>query len=1363
MNTLDLAGLTLDQKFEAAGKFAGVPSQLFAGMWAVESGKGTNMTSRAGARGHFQTMPDTQATWEERTGRSFDPDNFDDSLNMAALTMRENMQKFKTIPDALRAYNSGWDRSKWGNDETSSYVGKIATEGGMALAGAMTMTYNKVNPNGNMDAAFKGKDFDEALFEKAWAGEALGDFSALKAAAIKKHLTDVEKGTANLAAVQTAAINVGNANVAELAHAAQAKVENDAAANVAAYTATTGKSTIDTSTASISSGEVKKRMDAALEREAYAQSLTATDKWGASFGSSLMAGMMRYYDNEVNDAYPKGWSYMDSAYEQEKGYSLREREFLREAVSPQDLARIQGDIAQQRADAQLLGHLSQSSRFGWSIAAGFSDPVGWAAGLGVGKAAQMAKVGAATYIAAGRPISALAAAGAEGAIGNLITGAALDAMGDYRTLGDYVSDAGFGLAFGAVLSAPGIARDARIAGVQRAMHAQAAINDAELALRAQEMAGPGATPDQLARAMQTVEEADDNAWRQATLGNVPDGDRFMARANVGEAADPAVSYSRFANDGDRLAYIQQKQFDQSIAGDDMRAMVAEFSVRSEDIVRRYPIDEAKLKTFLSAVDFEATSTTLMADKSPVSKALGILIAESPEGAAGRHSTASVSRTAHFEQYMGNINRNTDTLFDMWAREQGFGTVRQAMDPEVRIRFNKEVQLEMNRRWNKQPEGAIHPAVKRAADIYDQGYKIMGKDQRHVGVIGADAIDLENNGYFQRSWNLGMLRGMGASQRSAFVNALEDQFRTVAGFTDSADFNVRALAVTYLARLEHRAVGMLDVPANLYSNDAGAIVRDALHSLGLSQDEVERQMQRFTRGGAGHTKSRIDMDYGKKYDDGAGNTFTLVDFLDNDMNGLYRRYAQRTAGDVALAKYGIMGENGIKVAREAMLRTGASQKALDAFDQLMAEMTGKKVGTGDPLIAQNARSLTNLSRMGGAVFPQMGAYLDAVVGLGAVRALRSAGAINQMRKEVQAMVRGEKVHNPILSGLEGIGPEFGTADYRIFGIFDTPEMADIAGRESVGVVTKAIRAGSNLQRVLSGHRWVTAAQERGFADQIVRKAARFLRETDPGVDNVALKDMGITGEMATTMRDRLKKIATFDKSGELMSFDPRKLDVDDIAGRRAVIAFRDAVMRGTRQIMNKEFPGEVGKWAHNGWLKLLFQFRTFSMVAQQKSFNRILHTRGAAKLTGLLLGGMAVAAPIHMARVALRASLMSEQDRDEFMEKQLHPMALGRATMNYLAAMGLWADVVEAGSGLGTGWADAFGFDMPESLKPTGGRTMKDTDLIGGQLAPSLGVINDIGQGVMGKPDKLWKSAPFASLPYIQPVLMGIDSALDEGE
>ncbi|UFI08433.1 hypothetical protein [Stenotrophomonas phage vB_SmaS_P15] len=1203
-------------------------------------------------------------------------------------------------------------------------------------------------------------------FERAWRGEYdVVDNASLRAAAQKQYLSDIEKGLGNQAAIETLIGTAGDQAAVQTAVQARKTFNEDAAQNAAAVLAAAPSPTSNTGTDKLIAKEAQARQAAAIQREEYAQSLTWQDKWGANFTNSLLAGAMRAADNEVKDYYPEGYSLLESSKEW-KGYSYNERQQLMEAVSPEDEARIKDNIWQQRHDQKIIGTLSGSAQIGWSLGAGVTDPVGWAAGLGVGKLAQLGKVGAATYAAAGRPIAALASAAAEGAVGNLITGAALDAMGDYRTVGDYVSDAGYGLAFGGVLGGLPAVRDARMANLERSIQAEAAIQNTDLVMRAQELAGPGADETQMKKALDAVVEADEQSWRLATLGNVSNQDRLFARQDIGvevqQVVDGEVSgvptQSVFRNVEERNALIERMNLSNLIADKDMVDMVAEVIGRSEQINARIDLSPEKLKTFLSKFDLEATSTKLLKSESSVARAVAAMLMENPEGAAGRRSTAAISRSAHFEQYMGNIGRATDDLYAMWAREQGVGTIGIHFRDEPRVQFNKAVQLEMDRRWNKRPEGAVHPLVKKAADMYDEGYRMMAKDQKFVGVIGSDALDTTTSGYFQRSWNLAKLRGLTGSERTAFLSAIEDQFRTVAGFTDSKEFNVKALAIQYVARLEHRAAGMLDVPANLYSQDAGLIVRDALRSMGLSGEQVEQQMQRFTRGGAGHTKARIDMDYSKQYSDGAGKHFTLVDFLDNDMNGLYRRYAQRTAGDVALAKYGIMGENGLKVLQEAMLRTGATQKELDAFAQFAAEMTGKQFGKGDPLIVQNARMLTNLTRMGGAIFPQMGAYVDAVAGLGWARAAKLLGTTNQMRKEVQALARGEKVNNPILGGFEGLGPDFGMQDYRVFGIFDTSDLVDIAGKESIGRVTKAIRAGAHAQRVASGHRWVTAAQTRGVADQIVRKAMRYIRE---GGEDIALKDMGIDGDMVKHLKQRLNKIATFEPNGELKGFDPRKLDPDDINGRKAVIEFRDAVMRGTNQIMNKEFAGEVGKWAHNGWLKMLFQFRTFSMVAQQKSFNRILHTQGVAKLTGLLLGGMAVGVPVHMARVGLRASLMEESAREEFLEKQLHPLALGRAAMNYLAAMGLWADVVESASGLGAGWADAMGVELPDGLQPTGGRMMKDANLIGGQFAPSLGVINDIGQGVMGKPDKLWKTAPFASLPYIQPVLMGIESEFSE--
>ncbi|QVR48643.1 transglycosylase [Stenotrophomonas phage BUCT609] len=1360
MGTLDFTGMSLDQKYEAAAKFAGVEASVMKGIHGTESSFGKNMRSPAGARGHMGIMPQIQQTWEERNGKTYDPDNIDDALEMAAYTLKENLGKFKNVPDALRAYNGGWDRERWGNSETSAYVGKVAKFGGNGgLKTAMLMQQE------TMDAK-DPRAPDMSAFERAWRGEYDQiDLRDLAAKAKKQYLTDIEKGLGHQAGVETL-INNSNAQEAlNTAVAVKQEFNKNAYDNAMAVAANSDPVLAPTDTSKGAMAVATAKQNAAIEREQFAQSLTWNDKWGANFGNSLMAGAMRAFDNEVADFYPNGWSYADNAKEIEKGYTLREREWLREAVSPADVERIKGHIEQQRYDQRIQGALSGSSQLGWSLLAGVTDPVGWAAGLGIGKAAQLAKVGAATYAAAGRPLAALASGAIEGAVGNVITGVALEAMGDRRTLGDYVSDAGYGLVFGGALSGLPSMRDARITNLRREMDAEAAVQNAELAIRAQAEAGPNATADQVGRVMDRLMQEEDASWRQAKLGNVSDQDRLFQRTEVGAAPEvdqdgnivPPRSISIFRDAADKEALIAKYDLKNAIPDNDMLEVVAEVIGRSERIDGRIQIQPEKLKTFLAHADLEATSTKMLKSQSPVARAIGAMLMENPEGAAGRRSTAAISRAAHFEEYMGNISRATDNAYEQWAREQGIGTIGIMFRDEPRIQFNRQVQLEMDRRWNGRPEGPVHPMVKRAADLYDTGYNMMARDQKHVGVLGADALDVNSRGYFQRSWNGAALRGMTGSRRIAFLNALEDQFRTVAGFRDGEGFSVRALAVQYLSRLEHRATGMIDVPANMYSADAGSVIKDALHSMGLTKEEVEKQMRAFDRGRAGHTKERIDMDYSRTYEDGAGNKFMLVDYLDNDMNGLYRRYAQRTAGDVALAKYGVMGDQGAKVLREAMTRTGATQKELNAFDQFIAEMTGRQFGNGDPLIVQNARMLTNLTRMGGAVFPQMGAYVDAVAGLGASRALKVAGMTNQMRKEVQALARGEKVNNPILGGFEGLGPEFGLADYRVFGIFDTTDMVDIAGKETIGRGTKAIRAGAHLQRVMSGHRWVTAAQTRGVADQIVRKAMRYLKE---GGEDVALKDMGIDGEMAATLKERMSKIAVF-KDGELASFDPRKLDPDDIVGRKAVIEFRDAVMRGTNQIMNKEFAGEVGKWAHNGWLKMLFQFRTFSMVAQQKSFNRILHTQGAAKLTGLLIGGMAVGVPMHMARVALRASMLPDDQKEEFLDKQLHPMALGRAAMNYLAAMGLWADVVESASGLASGWADVAGFEMPDGLSPTGGRMMRDTSLIGGQFAPSLGVINDIGQGVMGKPDKLWKTAPFASLPYIQPILMGIDAAMED--
>jgi GNAT superfamily N-acetyltransferase len=1506
---LDLSNMTQDQQFAAAAAFAGVPADVLPGMWAVESARGTRMRSEAGARGHFQTMPDTQAVWEKRTGRSYNPDDFTDSLTLAALTMKENMALAGGDVDrALAIYHGGTDERNWG-PRTRSYAGKVRGTSRTSVGDtpvrraqgqeAIVAREPSVQTNVPWADAWRGTPF---------AGQhdlrELGDGKAPR-------LSDFERGVITRARDQVGAraAIVGNPFAANEALTAQRSVEANLSAAVQAAIADMSNGERPDGAATEAQRAVQKRVQASIDEETFRRQLTGGDYFGAAFSGNLTASLMRSMESFNDDkGYENGWRYMDHIDEIETpDLTARERSWLRqEARSMADVARIKGLISDDRQSQRILGTLGPTGQVSMAIVGGVTDPVGWVATLGAGKIAHTLGVGTRAYVQAGRPVAAFVASGVEGATGNVLTSAAVDAMGEYRSSGDYLQDAGFGLLFGhgfGMLDA----RDARITQIANEVAAEGAARKVALAARAQEVAGPGATPTQIAKVMEQLDLEDDARWLQANLGNIPDDERLFARSDVGErpeapevtqqrvpdeftyrtkdgrdlvlrvtkdevagtpvrkinAIDPATGevavdslgrpvanlifgepgqvsatalgvrvspeYQRqgvatalykiareeygadlgdaktgkfasgavsarsdegqafrlgmddskvtisprtievkgdperlpvnsvFANKKGREALAKRYDLDNRVPDRAMRNQVAEVIGRAERILKANNIDKARLSTILAKADLEATSTTVLGSESPVARAVGVMLMENPEGAAGRRATASLDRSMRFEQYIGTALRDIDELFSLYSKELGFSAVGNVFSAQARRKFDREVAAELDRRWNKQTVDGIHPTIKAAADVYDAGYKRMGIDQQRAGVIGSERIDLTTSGYFQRRWSLAAIQDMvrNTPKRTAFLNMLQDQFKDVAKFYEGDDNFVTALSIKYLQRLEHRAAGMVDLPANLYSDDSADILREALLALRLNEEEVQKVVSRYSRGGASHTKGRIDMDLGRTYSDGQGGQFTALDFLDTNLPDLYRKYAARTAGDVALAKFGIMGEAGGKVVREAMQVTGANARELRAYDQFMSEMLGKSFGTGDSKYLQNARLLTGATKLGGAVFPQIGAYGDALIAVGLNHTLRSVVGIPRLHKEIRAMAAGKRVSNPILEGLETLGPDFGMTDYRIFGMYDVNDVTELYGREQIGVFSRAIRASANGVRIASGHRALTAVQTRGMAEQIVQKAWKYIRE---GTEDQALRDMGLSPELQRNLRELMGDVVEWDAAGNLKVFDPRKVRE---GGEQAMLAFRDIVWRGASQIIQREFPGETGKWAHSGLLKVLFQFRTFSLVAHQKQLGRNMAVHGTSKALAYILGAASIAVPVHLARVALRASLLPESEREKMIEEQTNPLALSRATMNYVGGLGILPDVLDAGGGVAAGWADTMGADIPKLLRPTGGRTMANSELLGDQFAPALGVVNDVAQGFAGRPGKLIRSIPGANLPYIQPWWLAAEAELKD--
>lgn len=112
---------SVDQTYEDAGKYWNVDPSVLRAVHQVEDPKNDpKIRSRAGAIGHMQFMPETARSL------GIDPTDPVQSIYGAARLLDENLKRYGNLPDALRAYNGGTDRTKWGNSETMAYPGKVA-------------------------------------------------------------------------------------------------------------------------------------------------------------------------------------------------------------------------------------------------------------------------------------------------------------------------------------------------------------------------------------------------------------------------------------------------------------------------------------------------------------------------------------------------------------------------------------------------------------------------------------------------------------------------------------------------------------------------------------------------------------------------------------------------------------------------------------------------------------------------------------------------------------------------------------------------------------------------------------------------------------------------------------------------------------------------------------------------------------------------------------------------------------------------------------------------------------------------------------------------------------------------------------
>lgn len=1325
-----LQGLSLAEKLEVAGRFAGADGRVMDGIWRTESVRGQRMLSNKGARGHFGLMDRERGVMSERLGFEIDPDNFDQALVTSAHMLRENMRRFGNLPDALRAYNGGWNRSRWSNPETAAYVGKVM--GGDADGTSSRSTGQATPPPRRRQAPML--DTSALSAEDVLGGKVQPTGPVFPGASPTRSL-DAESVLAGTPG------DYGNYRPTPRTITRQTSAQRFLS-QFGGFTAFGDPNAVSNvgmlETNAIQTGQVVE--------QAREENTSGMDRFSAAVRLNTITGQLVDALDQNIPARDPNFNYSDHMDEIETGRNARQRTELRErATSLEDAQRI---IAHQDEQAELRELAGDD--FAMNLVAGVIDPVGAVLGLGIGKGLQVANIGSRTLFGQGARAAGTASIVAEGVSGNLAGTGIIDRIaGSYQAPEDYAINGLFGALLGTAaipLVSRGALREARLTGSADQLRAAVAESESAILATAIERAGPDASVEMVTQQADTIRGERVAGIVNGSFGPVPAENRLF----FPEEADTVDVEAR----GARLTELGGD----ALSDDMQRGLIGQLVENADRIVANNDVTAIQGDTgAIRAMGLASTGETLLNSQDNVAKAIGLTLTEGTTGRGGRRHSASISAALNERKFMRPILEYEDA-FHLYREANGQGWFAFAFgDGKLRQQFDIEVAAELRARARPDLYASTAPApVRRAADYMADGYRLMGEEQVRAGTLGSQNIKPGDPSYFPQHISSAKIQRLDTTQQAAFRQIISEQARTMFGWDKKfSDYFGRR----YLESAIDRAAGNYDVPVNLTHQSAGGFVDDLLETMRAQASKediarIDKASQKFARGGAGFTKGRLNFDVMSKYKLEDGSEVRLLDIMDTDMVGMYRAYARRASGEIALQQYGIAGSHGLKtirkylaVAHDAGRVTNAE---LEAFDQISAEFLNTPFGKHQGTMMDNLRIITSVIKLGGMGITQFGEYGNGIASLGVGRVLTSIKDIPRLMKEIGTIRKGGDVNGLLTSIEKQQGFEAGMDSFIMTRALDVKDNdVQMYGREGLGLGTRVIRGASHAQAILSGHRMVTAVQVRGLSEQIIRKAMRYIKN---GEESTALADMGFSKELRWALKENMDRIAKFN-GDEVESLDIFAGDLTP-AQRQELVG---VINRASSQIIQNTYIGETGKWAHDGFLKLLFQFRTFSLTAVEKQWGRNLRNYGALKSMMYLMGAMSFAAPIHMARVHAKMLGMNEADREAYAEKYLAPAAIAQATMTYASAAGFAGDIWDIG---GSATTNIMGDAAPEWLQgtvnPRGGARSQGK-LLGGVMAPSASVAEDAFALANGDWKKLKSLLPGANLPYLVPFINAMEA------
>jgi hypothetical protein len=689
------------------------------------------------------------------------------------------------------------------------------------------------------------------------------------------------------------------------------------------------------------------------------------------------------------------------------------------------------------------------------------------------------------------------------------------------------------------------------------------------------------------------------------------------------------------------------------------------------------------------------------------------------------ASAAEQKERMLRVFQTEFAREANPLFKEWQAQLREGSVARLWNSTAdNERFYRLVGQELLRRQDgssfdnlSRGRDIAGDAIGKAADLFDrQRRKILDFAVRH-NVPGMDTIDPAKP-WFMVSWSARRIRNAEAAiGRPNLVRIFADSFTENLG--DLPDNLRLKVADGFLGRISSLDYNDLDRMAVFTDRQAAKTFLSNIEGLPADKvDEIARLLSDFRPeaktgelaqiGDAkfnNRAKRRTPLNYTQSHyvnlPDGSQKRFDLSSLMEDNAAAVLDSFTQQMVGAAASsrvlaemnAQFGLQAETmgGLlsSVSKRLQARGINPREVTDAVDRLTAManyVEGKPMHLGSQSAVSDvlriARAANYVRLSGGFAIANITDPMNLLTQGGVSALINNVPAF----KSLISRAKSGKLSNELLAEIEAMAaPGTDRLTRQLFNRMSLEDSAYRFGGGKFGRLSawadKKLAVGARISNDISFLSTLNMASQRAAALTAAHNITSYAYRFPEGLPSAKwvnrMAEIGLSEADAKIVFAQIRK-HTITEPGWLTGRKIKRLDIDSWSDQRAAQLFVNAIDKWSRTAVQDNSVSSLAKWMTTDLGRTMLQFRTFNVVAWEKSLlqgvNRLRY--GDMQQVGVWLGGILFSGLTYVARTQIDSVGMDEVEKADFLDRRLTNFAIGANAFGRSNMSSLLPDIVD---------------------------------------------------------------------------------------